>query len=146
MSMALNRRIRQLAIPLGALLCLSACASTDTTQPYDDVSESEAKEALTSDFTVPYYDKATMFYVKRSVCPFPASVTVTGSFHTSDDPPSASDNYSRRLRIDNWTVTDIEKADAKCTFKAKKDKSECNFTATSEGGKTVVLIECKTPK
>jgi hypothetical protein len=146
MSLAFNRRIRQLVMPLGALLCLSACASQDTTQTYDDVKESEAKEALTADFVVPYYDKATLFYVKRSVCAFPASVSVTGSFHTADDCPSASDNYSRRLRIDNWTVLDVEKADTKCTFKAKKDKMECLFTATNDGGQTTVLIESKSPK
>ncbi len=146
MSLAFNRRIQELVIPLGALLCLSACGSTDTSTPLDDVSESEAKEALTSDFVVPYYDKATTFNVKRSVASFPASVTVTGSFHTKDDPQSALDNYSRRLRIDNWLVTDIEKADTKSTFKAHKDKSQCQFTATSDGSQTAVVIECKTPK
>lgn len=146
MSLAINRRIRQVLIPLSALICLSACSSQETTTTYDDVNESEALPALGADFTVPYYDKATLFYVKRSVCPFPASVTVTGSFHTKDDPPSVSDHYSRRLRIDNWVVTDIEKADTKSSFKAHKDKLQCTLTATNEDGPTTVLISCTTPK
>ncbi|MDZ4833205.1 MAG: hypothetical protein SGJ27_05325 [Candidatus Melainabacteria bacterium] len=146
MSLVINRRIRQLAVPLCALICLTACGSQDTTTSYDDVNESEAQAALGSDFTVPYYDKARLFSVKRSVSSMPASVTVTGSFHTKDDCPSVSDNYSRRLRIDNWVVTDIEKEPTKASFKAHKDKDECTMSATNDGGETAIVLSVKTPK
>lgn len=122
---------------------LSSCGS-ETTTSYADVDESEAATALTSDFTGPIYPGSTLYEVKRS--DGPGSVTVIGSFHTTDACPDISDWYSRRLRMMNWVVTGIEKESNSCEVIANKGKEECKLNANNNGSQTTIVIKVVNPK
>ena len=121
---------------------LSACGS-EATSSYDDVSESEAKNALTADFAVPIYPDSTLFESKRADG---GTLTITGSFHSPDSCPDISDWYSRRLRMQNWLVTGIEKADSSCEVVANKGKEECKLNATNNGSQSTITIRYSRPK
>jgi hypothetical protein len=146
MSLATNRRFRQAALPLVALICLSSCSAGQETQSsYDDISEYEAKPILGEAFILPTYYKSTLFDMKKLVQS--GKTTTTASFHTDDSAPTVSDNYTRRLRIDNWVVTDIEKADTKADFKAYRGKGEeCKVAISNDGTKSTVVITVTAPK
>lgn len=137
-----SRRIKLFALTLFATTSLSACGS-EATSSYDDISESEAKSAMTEDFAVPIYPDSTLFESKRSDG---GSLTITGSFHSPDACPDISDWYSRRLRMQNWVVTGIEKADSSCEVVANKGKEECKLHATNNGSRSTIIIRYSRPK
>lgn len=140
-----EKKVHLIALSIGALSFLSSCGQ-ETANSHDDVDESEAATALTSDYTVPIYPGSTLFETRHANSSIPASVTVIGKFHSADACPEISDWFSRRLRMQGWNVADIDKQPTSVKIVARKEKAECTLNASNDGTTTTIEIMEKTPK
>jgi len=138
-----EKRSGLIALAITAVSLLSACGS-ESSSSYADVDESEAQTALGADFTVPIYPSSTLYEVKKA--DGMGKMTITGSFHSDDKCPDISDWYSRRLRMKEFVVTGIEKADTSCEVIANKGKEECKLTANGSSSPTTITITYSKPK
>lgn len=128
-----QKRISLIALALVAISSLSACAS-ESKATYDDLTEPEAQKTLTADFAVPYYPDSTLFETSKS------GNSTTAGFHSADATSDISDWYSRRLRMLDWVVTNVEKESSMCEVVANKGKEDCKLKATNNGSQSTILI------
>jgi hypothetical protein len=128
-----QKRISLIALAIIAMTSLSACAS-ESKANYDDLTEPDAQKTLTADFAVPYYPDSTLFETSKS------GSSTTASFHSTDATDAISDWYSRRLRMLDWVVTNVEKESSMCEVVANKGKDECKLKATNNGSQSTIVI------